>query len=109
MTESFIHKTIPLRMRESGYGDNYRVEMRSFRVMAGSTERINADGLYIYVPADLIPATSPLEVESNFGLFAPLGSHNQQQFEHTGKIEVRNPGTSDLWFVIIAAIPQQTL
>lgn len=106
MTTAFIMDLIPVRMAELGFGDSYRTEMRSMMVQPGGPMRIEAHNVWIYFPSELVQASAPdLEVESHFGYLNLSGSHQIQEFEHTGQILLNNNNAATVMVRMIVAIP----
>lgn len=110
MTSSFLMEYIPDRMKELGYGTNYRVTMRTLNLPPNGTLEIKAYNRYLYFPFDLLGYSWSLEIESNFGYYNRTGTHNEQAYEHTGLVKLTNPVlfSSSVTFFEVVPILQPT-
>lgn len=102
MTVEFALDFIPRRMRELGYGENYITRWRHFQIDSNDILRIDSDN-EIYL---LISPTSQVAVRSKFGIFDLSDpTINEMQYEHKGKIQVKNKTADSLLVLFIQVIP----
>ncbi|MEM6269873.1 MAG: hypothetical protein AAF998_10570 [Bacteroidota bacterium] len=109
MTTSFIQETIPVRMREMGFGRNYHVQMRTLTIPANAIFVFPAFNTWLYCPYELLNTAVGITVESAYGILDSTGTgYNEQQFEHTGQVTITNTQPSPLTLTLMLAIPQVT-
>ncbi|MEM6271425.1 MAG: hypothetical protein AAF998_18460 [Bacteroidota bacterium] len=109
MTTSFIQETIPIRMREMGFGRNYHVQMRTINIPANATFVFPAFNTWLYCPYELLNTAIGITVESAYGILDTTGQgYNEQQFEHSGQVTITNTQPSTLTLTIILAVAQVT-
>jgi hypothetical protein len=105
MTVEFALDYIPRRMRELGYGDNYITRWRHLQLDASSSIKIDSSNEY-YI---LITPSSQVAVRSKLGVFDLTDiALNEMQYEHRGKIQIRN-NTHEIQFILfIQVIPNHS-
>lgn len=106
MTLDYITKIIPKRMQELGYGANYQMRMRTLSVPAQGQTQISAWNSWLYFPLEYLNRNYSLSVESDVGyldLFS--GASRSQEFEHTGKVILRNPSSRLMQCSFVALTP----
>lgn len=106
MTTSFIQEYIPVRMREMGFGRRFRTLMRTKYIGGGATLTLNAWNVWVYFPYELLATAPNITVESNFAFMdLSAGKHNEQGFEHTGKITITNRDAGPAVVSFLMAVP----
>lgn len=106
MTTAFILDIIPTRMREMGFGGNYHVEHHTVLVEGSSSITLSAWNAWAWFPSESITAAMKVSVESNFGCLTNVGTElTERQYEHTGKITIRNLEAVATYLTIIVATP----
>jgi len=101
MTIGFACDYLERRMCELGYGDNYLLKFRHMVLWPKATIHIDADNEYwMFVEGGNVA------IKSKFGYY-DLGDWalNEQQYEHFGKIEVRNKSGNHNAAKFIQCIP----
>ena len=102
MTIEFAIAFIPKRMEELGYGTNYIIRWRHFQVEANEVLLLDANNEYYL----LINPTKGIEVSSKSGVFnLSDAAINEMQYEHKGKIQIKNNNTSIQLVLFIQVIP----
>ncbi len=102
MTVEFAIGFIPNRMKELGYGDNYIIRWRHLFVGASETLSIDANNEYYL----LINPANGIEVISKAGAFNISDTAiNEMQYEHKGKIQIKNNNTASQLVLFIQVIP----
>ena len=102
MTVEFAIAFIPNRMEELGYGKNYIIRWRNFQVAASETLSIDASNEYYL----LINPANGIVVNSKSGVFDRTdASINEMQYEHKGKIQVKNTNPLSTLVLFIQVIP----
>jgi hypothetical protein len=108
MNTAFILDIIPKRMKEMGFGEDYRLEHRTIRVQTGTPFILKAWNSWVWFPSEGLTNNRNLSIESNFGSLVTLNPiYVQQQHEHTGKITIQNMDGSLTYVVMIMATPFQ--
>ena len=87
MTPELANEYVKRRMRELGYGDNYRIRFRHF--VLGPLEERKIDArlqlLILAVPKECI------RIQSDMGVFDVAEfSTNELQYEHKGSVQLTN-------------------
>ena len=103
MTVDLALEYIPRRMQELGYGCEYHIRFRHFRLLPGAVEKLAAfNQLFI-----LVEPPEDVTVESDTGLFnvAEDGS-NEMQYEHRGNITITNNSALSAHTRMIQVIPK---
>lgn len=108
--------SIPRRMNELGYGDNYFIHHRHLRVPANKEIKENAANEYYFlIEEDAITfssakydgADSIIRVTSDSGIYDLSDKKvDEMQHEHTGAITVKNLTQIDLFVKFIQVIPK---
>jgi len=102
MTVEFALDYIPRRMKEMGYGDNYIIRWRHFQLLSGEVLSLPSYNEYFL----LINPIPTLEVRSKTGHFNLTDiTINEMQYEHRGKIDVKNTVKEDCMVLFIQVIP----
>jgi len=103
MKTEFAIDYIPRRMRELGFNDNYLTRWRHFQIDPNGLLKIDADNEFLM----LIEPDESLLVRSKFGVFDLRDTAiNEMQYEHRGKIYVRNRNSEiSLLVLFIQVIP----
>jgi hypothetical protein len=102
MTAEFAIDFIPRRMKELGYGIEYIVRWRQFQLELNGILDIDAQNEYYY----LVNPGNNVEVSSKFGIYNNADtSINEAQFEHRGKIRIKNFSPLPLFVQFIQVIP----
>ena len=105
MTLSFILDQAKSRMQALGH-KRYEVQMRTLNLAANRALVMDSYNSLLYVPSDRL-APYGIEVESNFGLLKLLSpTHNEQCYEHRGRVEIRNTSSQVLPLQIVLLIPK---
>lgn len=105
MNSSFVQEHIPRRMREMGFGRDYRVEMQTWFIPAASRVIKPLYNVWAFFPVEFISDES-LKVESDFGYLDFSATHNEVHYEHTGRVIIDNTkGTGPSFVAVILAIP----
>lgn len=108
--------SIPRRMRELGYGDNYFIHHRHLRLPASKDLKINAaNEFYFLIEEDALTFSSS-KYEGSDSLFRVVSDSgiydlaekkaDEMQHEHTGNITVKNLTKIDLFIKFIQVIPK---
>ncbi len=106
MTVEFALDFIPRRMRELGYGENYITRWRHLQIEGKGSLKIESNN-EIYL---LINPSNQVAVRSKIGNF-DLGDPtiNEMQYEHKGKIQIRNKqDDAPLFVLFIQVIPNHS-
>ena len=108
--------SIPRRMNELGYGDNYIPHHRHLRIPAEGEIKINAaTEIYFLVEEETLTfsrveydgADGIFRVESESGVYDLSDKKvDEMQHEHTGTITVKNHSRIDLFVKFIQVIPK---
>lgn len=102
MNVEFALDFIPRRMKELGYGNDYITRWRYIQLDRISNTVIQANNEYFI----LITPPPTLIVKSKNGIFDLYDTAlNELQYEHKGKIEIRNRGNVNLFVLFIQVIP----
>jgi hypothetical protein len=102
MTVSFAITRIPLLMEELGYGKNYIIRWRHFQLSAGENLSVDASNQYYL----LINPVAGIKVTSKSGTFDLSDTAiSEMQYEHKGKIQVKNYNTASQLVLFIQVIP----
>jgi len=102
MTVEFALDFIPRRMRELGYNENYISRWRQLQVEGNTTLKIESPNEYYL----LISPSALISVRSKFGVFdLSDASINEMQYEHRGKIEIKNSSPDPQLVLFIQVIP----
>ncbi len=103
MTVAFALDFIPRRMRELGYENNYITRWRQLQLDGNQTLIIEAHNQYYY----LIKPNLDFIVQSKFGVNDLTDtSINEMQYEHRGKITIKNKSNNPQLIQFIQVIPQ---
>ena len=103
MNTQFALDYIPRRMNELGYGSHYITRWRHLQIDAGSSLSIDADNEY-YI---LIEPNIYFSVKSKFGVYDVTDTAiNEMQYEHRGKILIKNYLSKSQLILFIQVIPQ---
>lgn len=103
MTVAFALDFIPRRMRELGYENNYITRWRQLQLDGDQTLTIEAHNEYYY----LIKPNLDFIVQSKFGVNDLTDtSINEMQYEHRGKITIKNKSHDTQLIQFIQVIPQ---
>lgn len=103
MTVAFALDFIPRRMRELGYENNYITRWRQLQIDGDQTLTIEANNEYYY----LIKPNLDFTVSSKFGVNDLTDiSINEMQYEHRGKITIKNKSSDPQLIQFIQVIPQ---
>jgi hypothetical protein len=106
MTIDFVMQTIPRRMAELGFGDNYRYRVRSVLVPGNGEVVMRSWNTWNYFPLEYLDRAFGLVVESDVGyLDIASAKFSENQFEHTGKITLRNSSAQPVHCHLIAVTP----
>lgn len=108
--------SIPRRMRELGYGDNYILHHRHLKVPADKEIKINAaNEFYFLIEEDALTFSSSRYdgADALFSVKSDSGTYDlsdkkvdEMQHEHTGAITVKNLTKIDLFIKFIQVIPK---
>lgn len=102
MTVEFALDYIPRRMKELGYGDNYITRWRHFQLDKGEVLQLEDNNEYYL----LIDPHLKLQVKSKTGFFDMMDINiNEFQYEHKGKITVKNNAEEIITALFIQVIP----
>lgn len=106
MTIEFALQTIPTRMQELGFGTDYRYQVGSVLIPAQNEAVIRSWNTWCYFPLEYLDRAPGLVVESDVGYLDVLSAkYARNQFEHTGKIVLRNPNPQSIHCQFIAVTP----
>jgi hypothetical protein len=87
MSEEFVLKIIPERIRQLGY-HNYQIRYRDFTVKANAKMIIPAFNELWYISND----PPGLIVESGYGVYDSTGEYlSDNSHQHRGEIQITNP------------------
>lgn len=102
MTVEFALNYIPRRMKELGYGTKYLIRWRHMQLDRAANKVINANNeLYL-----LINPKSGLVVKSKAGIYDQNDTAiNEMQYEHRGKILVKNEARFAQMVLFIQVVP----
>lgn len=104
MNIAFALDFIPRRMKELGYGENYITRYRHILVESGITQVLQVHNQYLYF---ISPEVINVSIRSKRGIFNLLDySINEQQHEHSGKVEINNLTGQPVFALFIQVIPQ---
>ncbi len=103
MNIAFALDSIPRRMQELGYGENYLTRYRHVRVIDKSNITIKAHNqLWMFIQPE-----AGITVTSERGVFNLANAKiNEQQHEHSGLIKVANDTGALAFVVFIQVIPK---
>lgn len=102
MTVEFALAYIPARMAELGYENDYIIRWRHFQLLSGEVLQLSSYNEYFL----LINPTVTLAVRSKTGHFNLTDTTiNEMQYEHRGKIEVKNMVNENCMVLFIQVIP----
>ncbi len=103
MTVNLALEYIPRRMGELGFGNNYVLRFRHLVLQANETLSLDAQNQFFI----LVEEADGISVESPGGMF-DLSSTvtNEMQYEHQGKITVRNQTVRIIHARFIQVIPK---
>jgi hypothetical protein len=105
MNSALALDAVPRRMQELGF-TRHRVETRSLLVEPAAQTVVEAWNAWLWFPADLQPKGVRITVESGSGLLdLEGGRHREQQYEHTGRVTLRNLGKTPAYATFIQATP----
>lgn len=103
MTTNFTLEYIPRRMQELGVNNNYILKFRHFVIQPNDTIIVDAYNEYFL----LIQAGNDLKVNSEFGVYDLYDTGvNEQQYEHQGKITIKNTSKILKHIKFIQVIPR---
>ena len=106
MTIEITLANIPNRMKELGFGSDYRYQVRSVLVPGHGEVVIRSWNSWCYFPLEYLDRAAGLVVESDVGyLDLASAKYAENQFEHTGKIILRNPNPQSIHCHFIAVTP----
>ena len=92
-------------MKELGYGAAYHLRWREIRMAEGETRIIDAGhDIFIFLES-VDEAYYYVKVSSNNGGLFWVNHYNEQVYEHTGKITIKNTEVFPLVLQVIQAIP----
>lgn len=102
MTVEFALDYIPRRMKELGYENNYITRWRHFQLDKGEVLKLDDNNEYYM----LIQPHVKLQVKSKTGAydFSDIGI-NEFQYEHKGKVTVKNNSEEIITALFIQVIP----
>jgi hypothetical protein len=104
MNLAFALDFIPRRMNELGFGEDYITRYRHVLVEDNATLTFNAYNQFMYF---ITPEEMNLSIRSKRGVFNLTDySINEQQHEHSGKIEVINQTGQNQYVLFIQVIPK---
>lgn len=96
---------VPRRMQELGFA-RHRVETRSLLVEPARPLTVESWNVWCWFPSDLQPKGIRITIESGSGLLdLEGGRHREQQYEHTGRIAIKNMGKTPAYVTFIQATP----
>src|SRR5687768_3602986 len=102
MTPALAQEYIKRRMNELGFGDKYHMRLRHFILQGAETRNEKAYGSY-YI---LVEEPVRIQIKSQNGFFDLANTNaNEMQYEHHGKITIRNTGTTVARVRFIQVIP----
>lgn len=102
MTADFAVEYIRYRMNELGFGGQYSLRFRHFRVSPKGTIKIETSNQFFI----LIEPNDGIVVESAFGVFdLTRDAINELQYEHSGDISISNYTTQSQHARFIQVIP----
>lgn len=105
MNSALALDAAPRRMAELGF-PRHRLEARSLLVEPAVPTVVDAWNAWLWFPSDLQPKGVRMTVESGSGLLdLEGGRHREQQFEHTGRVTLRNLGKTPAYATFIQATP----
>lgn len=106
MTVEFALDFIPRRMKELGYLNNYITRWREIQIEGNQTLIIEAYNEYYY----LIKSGQNFIVQSKFGVNDLTDtSINEMQYEHRGKITIKNKTNDPQLIQLIQVIPKHCI
>lgn len=106
MTTQLIMQTIAGRMRALGYANHYRHKLRSVRIPTSGQLIINAWNQWLYFPIEYFNTIFGVEIESCIGfLKAGPSLYCEQQYEHHGRVVIRNPYPRPVHVTFIQVTP----
>lgn len=104
MNLAFALDFIPRRMSELGFGEDYITRYRHVLVEDKTVLTINANNQFMYF---ISPEEMNLSIRSKRGVFSLSDySINEQQHEHSGKIEINNQTGQNLYVLFVQVIPK---
>ncbi|MDP1800828.1 MAG: hypothetical protein Q8L81_05720 [Bacteroidota bacterium] len=102
MNVQFALEYTKRRMQELGYGDAYILRWRFLQIDANATIKLEGNNEYYL----LINPNIGIKVSSKTGVFDLTDtSINEMQYEHRGKIEVKNITGEKKFVLFIQVIP----
>jgi hypothetical protein len=103
----FAMEYIPQRMQELGFDKDYLLRYRHIFISMREPTQLNTEqSIFFFIG----PEFSQLTIQSPKGIF-DLNDYaiNEQQHEHTGKIEITNNTGQNLFLVFLEAIPKNSI
>ncbi len=103
MTIQLAIDYIPRRMKDIGVGSNYFIRFRHFVLVPNDTVELDADNQFFIQ----VEEVADVAIYSDFGVYDLTDeSLNEQQYEHQGKITLRNYSDTTKHIRFIQVIPK---
>ncbi|CAN5729305.1 hypothetical protein BH11BAC7_BH11BAC7_21330 [soil metagenome] len=102
MNFAFALDSIPRRMKEMGYGENYLTRYRHVRIEKTPVTIIQAHNQLLL----FIEPLDNIKIESEKGIYNMLDAKiNEQQHEHSGTVTITSSNSADVYILFIQVIP----
>jgi hypothetical protein len=102
MNFSFALDSIPRRMKEMGYGENYLTRYRHVRIEKTPATVFKAHNQLLL----FIEPLDSIKIESEKGVYNMLDTKvNEQQHEHSGIVTITNSNGGAVYILFIQVIP----